>query len=767
MLRRRFSRESKTSKASSDHREQSKFTFPFSRKSSRSAAKPATELAVLDNYGSSLMSESRYDSDAQCITTPKRDLVNSPAHRGRRRMELSDLIERSHERTESERWAMGHGENIPEPPESAFGMRYIHTPPSSLRSARSPYHKAYESPDSHRSNSPSHGGVIVQGAIQTGHGIKMNQVNQARSLPDLNAINQMPKTSATKHLPTIRVPDALQDQSLAVDWAQFVGPNRQKYGISSGSLPNQPNDIMVTKRRQLIASGTPGTDPRPIHLGEIGIPHRLASPSASSGTGSCNPSIAELIRLSKYGAFLNASQENIPTSQRSASAHSVPELQTHSNRRDVSSYYSHQASPISTCSSPCLGSSHFGASSPGIETPPDIKQKLFNEGFAIETGPSPTNEGLSSKFREHCENELSKTPPAQMESNYNNEAGSSRKVSIGWMSGGRRVGYGYSPVPNDEEQSKLEDGHYYTQQGSDRPEISVAGSGLGNGQVVQFSGERRDSGYAAGTSTPNPEPIRVINRQTGQEAAPTTLPKARSSIRNVDKYPEPPYLRAILSGRYSQGQDPQSPRGSKQSSGSLRASEVPPMTQMEHCQVPQSSHYNSQSADNAVNRWARLSQSLNAHPRGRKEQNNGRRSVITNVVHPAAVQDVPISGDSAADIEPEFFRTGREPNPDDLAHLLRPSNSRGAKWVRRFSKRRDSRRVSNLHKQDVSQASSGPYQDCDADSLGRANSTKSTVAEDLASMYRECLQMPGSFEGSRWASRTSRVLWDLVTTDDQ
>jgi hypothetical protein len=103
---------------------------------------------------------------------------------------------------------------------------------------------------------------------------------------------------------------------------------------------------------------------------------------------------------------------------------------------------------------------------------------------------------------------------------------------------------------------------------------------------------------------------------------------------------------------------------------------------------------------------------------------------------------------------------------EDQAGQLHPSNSRSSRWLLKLSKRRASRRLPNIHNQEPSQASSAPFDDCDSYSAGLTNSTKSSEAEDPASTYRECLRMPGSFDGSRWANRRSRVLWDMVTTGD-
>jgi hypothetical protein len=87
-----------------------------------------------------------------------------------------------------------------------------------------------------------------------------------------------------------------------------------------------------------------------------------------------------------------------------------------------------------------------------------------------------------------------------------------------------------------------------------------------------------------------------------------------------------------------------------------------------------------------------------------------------------------------------------------------PSRSRSGRWMPRFSRNRESKRRSNPPPREPSQKSSVQYQERPSSDLGRANSTRSDVAEDLASAYQECIGMPGAFYGSRWASRTSLVV---------
>ncbi|KAJ5368343.1 uncharacterized protein N7496_008103 [Penicillium cataractarum] len=746
IIRRRFSRESR---ASSAHHEPSKFMFPFPRKSSRSALKPATALATLGGYGSSLMSESRYDSDAQFISTPRRELIDSPAHRARRRMELSGLIERSQEQQDSERWAIGMGDDIPEPPESVYGMRFIQTPPSTLRSHRGPYQKVNHA-------------VSLEGDQKHG-------MISAKSMFDLNSTSQRGNGSGTgpSHaLDYIRGGNGQKHLTTS----QSMGMSSHKHGMaSSNPLSNQPPDLVVAKRRQRTDSGVFLMDNESVHLEDMRISYRLASQSASSAPMSCNPSIAELICNNRYGPFMNASQENMPIALRSTTSitsGNSPQVPAY-HHQQASSYYSRQPSCLSANASP---SSHSLA--PDAEQQagmvPGSRYNVSAEDLNPQNGSPLASGAIGSKFREHCDNEAPPDSHGHIASKEVHGTSAPRKVSVGWMSGGRRVGYGYNPVPDDEaaRYQQHEDGNPRLQQAREQKAgAAMSIPNLQGGYVCQDQMRRTDLMPATAPNTPESQCKSATYHANRSEPAPATIPKLRSSDKVSNEFPEPSYLRAILAGRYSREHDGGSVISGKRSTRSLHAVEIPSMAQSEHCHVPQTS---GQHSDTAVHRSPRLSQSLNSNPQSSKNK-RGRRAAIQNSIRQGKERHVSMSDHNAVDIDPDYLGIEHDFNAEDVARFLRPSNARGANWVRRLSKYRVSKRYSNPHQQEVSQISQGLYQGYSSNSLERENSTKSigTNVEELASMYQECLDMPGSFEGSRWASRTSRMLWDLVTTDDR
>ncbi|KAJ5725724.1 uncharacterized protein N7483_007081 [Penicillium malachiteum] len=691
ILRRRFSRESKTSNVSRGH---GKSIFPFVLKTSKSVpSRPKPDLTALENYGSSLMSERGYDSDAQYITTPRRGdhLGRSPGSRPFRRMELSDLIEQSQERSEAERWALENDRDVSQSQESAFGMHFIPTPPSTLRGPPTTFHTALDTDES--------------------------KVQPVGSLTD-----DQPQTEPVMN-------------------ANYM--SRDRYGLaSSESLPGPSTNLVVPKIRQDSHSARSFTDPRSVHLSELGISNKLAFHSQSSQIMSCGPSLTQLVRPNRAGLFTNSSQENIQLRQKgSASALSVNEqIHKPTGLRDVSSCYS-QVSPSS------------GNVSLGDQSVRNLTQKAPNKSPGIQETmssesevaniPAPRNT-LLSRFREHCDPDSPISPQSQSLAIGHV---SPRKISIGWMSGGRRVGYGYSPVPAKGAESPKN----YEQV---TPQLS---------QIMGLKAEFAKSNEAQGLSQSHVrlEEVRRASARHYTPPSPDIPPKASNEASTVPRSAKSatsnrgytvsvsPHLRAIFN-RSSQE------RGSttgltEESTRDLCAPELTAAVQTEFCQIPQSSHYTSQGqgGDSFAHQWARLSRSMNTQSRSPKTTHN---AVFNQEQTP---QDGAFSVDRLEAIEPSYLQLDSHNEHGNQAHEPQFNPSRAARWARRFSRYRESRKPSNNRQQESSFASSGPYQDCDSTnaSLKRAISTKSNTTDDA-----DCLEMPGSFEGSRWASRISRML---------
>ncbi|KAJ5635219.1 uncharacterized protein N7484_008532 [Penicillium longicatenatum] len=689
-------------------------------------------------YGNSLMSERGYDSDAHYITTPRRDLGRSPASRGLRQMELSDLIEQSQERSEAERWAMTNAPTATDSQESVFGMHFIPTPPGTLRGPPTTFHTARDTDEfKYQPTTPS-----PLRAERTHKSPVLTKIFGG-SLPSLSSTND-PGASHSEHSPVLIVPETSSGRDLMSDWKQFMKTSRDQHGAGSfGSLPTSSADLLVSKTRQPSNSArsfTDPRDPRAIHLSELGISNRLVSFSQSSRVGSCSPSSTELF-YKKRGAMGNFSQENVQFSQSGASVISGNETPKNPNdRRDASSCYS-QASPSSGSLS--IGGLSFKKLTSKIIDPkpkpkPALQDILTSDNEAVNV-PAPRNTILS-RFQEHCDSGNSDSPQFQ-----NHPAGivSPRKVSVGWMSGGRRVGYGYNPVPGKEGGSPKKDNQSPPQMSQipgSKAEFTtnvVHGSPPNHHQLEKMA-QLLPRQY--GNPSPSHPRLPLYEALTG--------PRSVKSKSNTE-YAAPPNLWAIL-GRSSQEQN--TIAGSNEgSSNVLCAPELTPIVQPELCQLPQSAHNTSlrQGRDSFINQWARLSRSKN-----KKSQSQDQKTELGGVTNSERLQEI-VFYDHSDETEPEFHDTEHHDESVDQAHELQTNTSRVVRWANRFSRYRESRRPPTVRQQERSQSSSGAYQDCDSASISlkRATSTRSNTADDP-----DHFEMPGSFEGSRWASRISRLL---------
>ncbi|KAJ5281578.1 hypothetical protein N7478_006950 [Penicillium angulare] len=689
------------------------------------------------------MSERGYDSDAQCIATPTYAdfLGRSPASRALRRMELSDLIEQSQERSEAERWAQANNRNASESQESAFGLHFIPTPPSTLRGPPTGFHTALNFDESRVQQAASPKDERPQADPVT-------NPNFVRSLPSLCPTHPEPSVSHSEHSPVLNVSETNNGRDLMTDWKQFLKTSRERYGLgylgSSGSLPGPSTNIVVSKTRQPSNSARSFTDPRTVHLSEMGISNRLASHSQSSQVMSCSPSMVDLLRKNKRRLSMGSSQENIQfrpkTDPSTLSGSQTPNQGM--DQRDASSCYSQR--------NPSSGSVSLGVHSVNklpsivINKPSDMKMTFSSESASVDI-PAPRNT-IMSRFQEHCDSDDSGTPQFQSPPTGHVPA---RKVSVGWMSGGRRVGYGYNMVPGKEANSpKKHEQSTSPPQVSQAPAVKAESTKLNDPQGLSESHVRLEKVRQTSARQYQASPAIEHSNNLGNEAA--TVPMSIQSGKSNNGYSVPAYIRAILN---HSSQEQSSINGVvEESERNFRALGLAATVQQEYCQIPQSSHYTTQGQDidSFARQWASLSRAANAQAKARKQ-----KADLEAISHQEALQDGVFSIPRSYEAELEYFGTNYHGEYEDQAHELQPNRSRAARWARRFSRFRETRRVSNVHQKEQSQGSSGPYQDCDSTSISvkRAVSTKSNTTDDP-----DCLEMPGSFEGSRWASRISRML---------
>lgn len=687
---------------------------------------------MLGDVGSSLMSERGYDSDAHVISTPNR-MGGSTSNRAMRRTDLADLIERSQEQEDSERWATSQPDND-ESAESVFGMRFIPTPNSSLRKPRGQFF-AWQDKDARQLSLERPSGQTDPDP----------PVSPAKSLPNLSATGQ---ESGSFYPEPSQVPHASVnsgDPQVPSGWGQFMAKSRQRYGmISSGSLPNLSTDIMIPKRRQPASSGISNGDPRSVHLGDMSISQRLASETISSEAVSNNHSITELVRRNRHDGFMPLSSDSYQQRHRSGtSAFSGHEPQLQIGRqRDASSFYSRQTSGQFSVNlspraqSPGAHSSQKNAEKSEEKTS-DTAQRMAGEGTCTGNGSAQATAPSRSRFREHCDSANSEVTLVQSPPSDRIELGSSRKVSIGWMSGGRRVGYGYSLVSNaqQDEQSRVADG---LEQSSPGPDAQMDSSGKTQQAQADLTRHRQVGDLTVQESNPGP----VVSLPGYRDVSSTTKPSAQT----VEGYPVPSFVQAIFprrSNRVSEDNE----AGALWIDEGISGDIGPPQSSAVLKEDSFETELSPTSTEACATRWAQLSSSIKVRLQTQNSDEGNRKS--------SAAEIVTISPDGTESTD------GKTPASDYSTRRVSRMN-----WPQIFMKRKESRRKPRIHQQEPSDTSSGTYVDCEATSLGRTDSTKSVGADDLVSKYRERIQMPGSFEGSRWANRSTRMLWELCTTDD-
>lgn len=656
---------------------------------------------MVGDMGSSLMSARGYDSDAQCIGSPQhaphmRASPRSPAYR---RMGLQDLIERSRERNDLEMWTGAKGHEQSDTPGTPFGMHYIPTPPGSLRGR-----------SAHPTSATEHTGSQSVPSFKNER--SGEQSTFTKSLPSLHA--------SQEELVRLRSREGFMGsssgenlQNLVADWAHYMGSNPNDYrAASSASLAREDPGIMVRKTRQPTSSPRTHAEARVPHLGDrdLDLSHRLAGTSMGSEPPSTNASMSELPRANRYGLQM-VSQENFQPHERSGTAIMglEPHNQAMSHQRDASSFYSRQSSDPSRGASAVQSLRVHAANA--IDSLPNIHTQMAAEICSVEDELEPGTEALKSKFVEQLDTPNWGSPQSHGISNGANGAGPHRKVSPGWMTGGRRMGYGYSLVDNAEDHR-------------DTPRL------------------RPDSQQSPVNQSPT-------NVKAEPVLTPSMWAKMKSySVRGNRHAPLAVDLagEGMTVGRVN----------------SIRAQHIESPTSEKtptSAKTPNSgsSFYVEDVDETFLSRWAKISRSTRQQSQPEKYNNSTHgRDVCTRSPDASPLGERRFSMDQTNHQPSVYF----DPSNDRSADRLNgePSRSRSGRWVLKFSRNRESKRRSNLPPKELSDESPVQYQEHLSSDLGRANSTRSDMAEELASAYQECIGMPGAFYGSRWASRTSLVV---------
>ncbi|OQD85272.1 hypothetical protein PENANT_c010G09057 [Penicillium antarcticum] len=461
--------------------------------------------------------------------------------------------------------------------------------------------------------------------------------------------------------------------------------------------------------------------------------------------------MSDLAHQNRYG-WLMTSQENV-TSPAKSEASTIVGLEAHKqamfHKRDVSSFYSRQSSNPSGEASPAAQSirarpANFRSKMPIFH--PDMLDKAHvgNKQYLGTEWPK-------GRFVEQFgDSNLILVQDQDMPS----ESAGQRKVSPGWMTGGRRMGYGYAMVDNVEAGPSQVDG---------------TGSLLPNGgwrnltpeptpgdiQTREMKGSLHHvSDMAQSTHSCSPEQGRSCDSPGGRR-----LSNPKSPANALDEPILTPDLWARIRSRSVRGYN-DAPlavdlAADQMSAGNSRS--PVPVREQKNGPIPPKAVGYVEDAEIFLGRWTKNS-------RGRDKPRPLKINPVSNLKSeelnpfqegPPLVQRR-FSMDQANQPQSVYCDSRNDGSADQVEET--PTRSRSGRWILKFSRNRNSKRRSKLYPKEASQDSSVKYQGSDRQGLGRTNSTRSDMAEELASAYQECIEMPGAFSGSKWASRTSLVV---------
>lgn len=416
------------------------------------------------------MSERGYDSDAQCIGSPRNLVLSSPGSgrefsptgNGYARTELSDLSERSTE------WAV-------EGYDGAIDQRVV----------RDSLPREEEcimcSGVSESSRTSEHGELILESDSGTASAEKSSSgdiigVENTVDQPLITSEAKVSMAPAERQdedqasAPILPQPepvniDEVNDHRLpAIDEPKVVQEDHLVEVTDSepsNPAPKLIPEIHVAKRRKSQPNRSV-SEVRSIHLGDMNIHRMLASPSLLS------TSIASRM-LSQNPSAEESKQEDIPCI-RSISESSGTKLlqQMGHHQKQSTSFYSPESSVSSNTPPVEPTAKTWGHSAiekyltklerqtGGMRMPRLATLRSTNSQKSGHSNPNRNRasavDALKSRFIEKLENDSSSsdiaTPHEQTDENPK-----PRKVSVGWMTGGRRLGYGYTMVPPDEKEN--------------------------------------------------------------------------------------------------------------------------------------------------------------------------------------------------------------------------------------------------------------------------------------------------------------------------
>jgi len=447
-----------------------------------------------DDVGSSLMSEKGYDSDAQGISTPSHTapITDRPPTAASLERAMSSL-EKPYQDAET-----GYTYDQPQELRPEDERREISNTRSAL--ARPAYVRHILQPLNCPTDITKSAAHRVPSPLANVTNFSIHDKEADISRP-LSISEQSVKSAATDHgvssLPTSI--NGGRGRFYATVAQHGLQAAQASYAKSSESLAGNNSEIAVVKKQHRESSA----EVRSIHLGDMNISKALASTSASPRILSQNPSVDENGQNNGYSIRSLSDHYHDCAVQRSANTPSLGQNGLNGfdfglpHKRDASSFYSPKSSissvgirasyrnPSLTANTSSLLGSERGPSSGGYEYAPaaqpyaDMSVIINSSAAGSESGAQ--TDALTSKFVE----QFGISPPVGSPRSVSNEALPPRKISVGWMSGGRRLGYGYSLVAEDEVENQKSPA-------DSSPPEDGGSNGMANGETKRENAEGDD-----------------------------------------------------------------------------------------------------------------------------------------------------------------------------------------------------------------------------------------------------------------------------------
>ncbi|KAL4985359.1 hypothetical protein BDW68DRAFT_198885 [Aspergillus falconensis] len=266
-------------------------------------------------------------------------------------------------------------------------------------------------------------------------------------------------------------------------------PSPQGYATSAESVSGCPPQIAVRKRHQRPRKEMVTNCEQSVHLGEMNIHRMLASSGSTSHVQPQNHALEENRSASSTGAW-NPNRYGALNGPPMPPIWDTAETKLPSTIQDPRSPYSAKTS-ISSAGFDYNESNIPSFSQGSSGNVPARRPYLPSEYAAASAAAAEEARALKSKFTERFGSDRS-IGHALVNSQESDNSIHSRRISIGWMSEGRRIGYGYTLVPPDNsseshEQTYCGAGGPGTYGPADSPKGSPAGSIKGKPYVKQRS----------------------------------------------------------------------------------------------------------------------------------------------------------------------------------------------------------------------------------------------------------------------------------------